>query len=264
MIPIDLAGKVALVSGASQGLGRASAAALAQAGASVAIASRSAEKLNRAAAEIQRGSGRQVLALPADISLAGSIADLLERVNEQLGAPDILVVSGGGPPPGSFEALSDDDWQRALDLLLFSTIRLIRGVLPAMKAKGSGRIIVVLSSGVKTPLPNLILSNAVRGAVLGLLKTLAVEMAPHGVLVNGVVPGRIDTERVQQLDAAKAARQDLPLEAIRLASEQSIPLGRYGHPDEFARAVLYLASELASYTTGTLIEVDGGKTNTTW
>ncbi len=171
---------------------------------------------------------------------------------------DILVTNTGGPPVGTFEELDRKAWLHAVDLVLMSAVGLIRHALPAMRPRGGGRIVNITSISVKQPIPGLMLSNALRAAVVGMAKTLATELAPDGILVNNVCPGRIATNRLLELDRARAERSGLALEQVRQESQRSIPLGRYGQPEELAALVAFLASSQASYITGTTILCDGG------
>ena len=256
---LELTGRVALVTAASKGLGRATATQLAAEGARVMISSRGEEELARTAAEIAEATGAQVEYCAADVSDAADLARLLEETQRRLGPVDVLVANAGGPPPGGFTALDDDDkWYLAHELNLMSTVRLIRGVLPHMREQKWGRIAVVTSSSIKQPIENLLLSNTYRVAVVGLAKSLAIEFAPDGILVNTVGPGRIATDRVAALDANKAEQTGASVEEVRAASEKGIPMGRYGEADEFGRVAAFLVSGANTYTTGQNLLVDGG------
>lgn len=255
---LQLTGKVALVTAASKGLGWATASQLAAEGARVMISSRGEEELARAAGEIAETTGAEVEYCAADVSDAGDLKRLLEETQSRLGPVDVLVANAGGPPPGGFEALDDAKWYLAHDLNLMSTVRLIRGVLPHMRQQRWGRIAILTSSSVKQPIENLMLSNTYRVAVVGLAKSLAVEFAPDGVLVNTVGPGRIATDRVATLDAGVAKKTGLSVEEVRARSEKGIPMGRYGTPDEFGRVTAFLVSGANTYTTGQNLLVDGG------
>ena len=248
-----LQGKVAIVSAASQGLGRASAAALAAEGARVAILSRRQEELDRVAGEIGAAA-----AVACDLADAGSISAAVARVGDQLGPVSILVNNCGGPPPGTFDSITEAQWDQAYQQVFLSTLRMTRAVLPMMRAAGWGRIINILSTSVEQPIAGLIVSNAFRPALAGWAKTLAGEVARDGILVNSVCPGRIQTARAQSVDETIAARTGQPIEDVRAAHSAHVPLRRYGQPAEFGRVVAMLASEGASYVTGSVIRVDGG------
>lgn len=255
---LRLTGKSALVSAASQGLGRAAAEALAAEGCRVAICSRREDAIRRAAQEIARASGADVIPLTADVSRADDIERLVASAAAALGGLDVLVTNAGGPRPGTFDALSDADWYDAVDLLLMSAVRLSREAIPHMRRRGGGRIILITSVAVKQPVPGLMLSNAVRTAVVGFSKTLARELAADGITVNCVAPGYTRTSRAIQLAEATAAREGRPVEEVERRTVANVPTGRLGEPRELADLIAFLASERSSYTTGTVIQVDGG------
>ncbi len=255
---LGLNGRVALVAAASRGLGKAIAWELAREGADVAICARGREQLRQTAEEIAQDTGRRVLAVVADVTQAQEIAGLVTAVVEKFGRLDILVNNAGGPPPGPFASFSDEDWRNALDLNLLSTVRLSRAVIPFMRANGWGRIINLTSVSVKQPLSDLVLSNAARSGVIGLAKTLALELAPDGITVNSVCPGFTMTERVEELARARAAREGRSVKEVLAGYEAQIPMGRLGLPEELAALVAFLASERAAYITGVAIQVDGG------
>jgi 3-oxoacyl-[acyl-carrier protein] reductase len=253
-VNLGLDGKVALVCGGSRGLGRAIAAELAAEGASLALCSRDPERLAAAAGEL----GADVLAVPADLAVAGEPTRVVEAVVERFGKLDVLVANTGGPPAGTHDTLSLEDWDRATALLLRSTVELAAAALPGMKERGWGRILAVTSVAVKQPVDNLILSNSLRAAVTGFSKTLAREVAPHGITVNTILPGYTATERVTELNRANAEREGIPPEEVQARLEASIPLGRLAEPAEFAALAAFLASERAGYITGGAFAVDGG------
>ena len=259
-VNVDLAGRVAVVSGASAGLGRAIAHGLAGAGADVVIGSRNADAIKRAASEIAGSTGRQVVGVPADVSRYEAANALLDAAMTRFGKINILVANAGGPPPGSALTLTDADWEQAFRQNLMSAVWLIRGAVPSMKAQGGGRILTVITSGVKVPIPNLVLSNVFRSGVVALTKTLSFELAPHKILVNNLAPGRIRTDRARAIDEAAARASSRPVDVIEREVSAGIPLGRYGDPREFAAMAVFLASDHASYITGTTILIDGGAT----
>lgn len=257
---LGLTGKVALVVAASKGLGRASAAALAAEGANVVIASRNQEALEKTAQEIRRASKSVVLAIPTDLRQPEDITSLVSRAVNEFGGIDILVNNTGGPPAGIFETLSDEQWQAAFDLVFQSAVRLIRAVLPSMQQRPEGgRIIQIVSSSAKQPIAGLLLSNAFRPGLVGLAKTLSVELASYGITVNNVCPGRILTDRLRQgSNVQERIAQGLSEAEALNELAKDIPLGRIGNPEELGALVAFLASRQAGYITGTTIQVDGG------
>jgi len=261
---LGLAGRVAIVAGASKGLGRAIALTLAREGAHVVLCARSHERLVDTAKFIEERFPVAALPLVADLRKIGDIDRVVDGALEKFDRVDILLNNAGGPPPKSFEESTSEDWEKALELNFLAGMRLIQRVLPPMKARRWGRIINILSSGLKQPIDGLIQSNAARAAVAGAAKTLSREVAAHGILVNNVCPGRIQTERVNEVDAATARRRGLSEEEVRRESCREIPMGRYGQPEEFANAVVFLASECASYVTGSTLQVDGGYIRSLW
>jgi len=257
---IDLSGRVAVVSGASAGIGRAIAHGLAEAGADVVMGSRREDRIRRAADEVSASAGRRAVGVVADVSAPAGVERLLEAARAQFGRLDILVVNAGGPPTGSALALSDAQWEQAFQQNLMSAVRLIRGAVEPMRAQGGGRILTVITSGVKVPLGNLVLSNVFRSGVVALTKTLSFELAPYKILVNNLAPGRIRTDRVRQVDEAGAKASGKTVGEVERESIAAIPLGRYGDPREFANVAVFLASDHAGYVTGTTILIDGGAT----
>jgi 3-oxoacyl-[acyl-carrier protein] reductase len=252
-------GKAAIVTAASRGLGKACAMRLALEGADVAICARDEAELMRTADEIRKASGRDVLAMRADVSQPGDIKALVDAAARQFGRIDALICNAGGPPSGAFMDMTDEHWEAAVQLNLMSVIRLIRETVPHMQRIGGGRIVNISSVAIKQPIPGLVLSNTLRAGLHGLVKTLANELAPAGILVNTLCPGRFETDRILGLDRASAEREGIPVEEVRRRSESSIPLGRSGDPEEFARYAAFLASPANSYMTGQAIVVDGGQ-----
>jgi len=255
---LGLQDKVALVSAASRGLGKAVALRLAQEGAHVAICARGEEDLNAAAAEILASTGSSVMPFPADVSDPVAVDAWVRAVSDRYGRIDILVTNAGGPPPGTFLDLTPADWEAAARLTLMSAVHLCYAVVPRMKAQGSGSILAMTSISVKQPMPNLILSNSLRLGVVGLVKTLADELAPFGIRANAICPGWTHTERVTQLLRDRARRNGTTPEEEAAAIAAAIPLRRMGRPEEFAAAAAFLVSPAASYITGVSLLVDGG------
>ncbi len=248
---LGLSGKRALVTGASRGLGRAIAEALAAEGAEVVAAARGVERIEAYA----NGAGPgKITAAALDWSDISSVEALAKEAEDV----DILVGNTGGPPPGVAAESGREAWLRNFETMAANLFHLTGALVPAMRAKKWGRVVLVGSSGVEQPIPNLALSNGVRAAIWGYAKTLASEVAADGVTVNMVMPGRIHTERVDELDAANAKRQGKDVGAVRTASLAQIPTGRYGDPAEFAAVVAFLCGAPASYMTGGKIRVDGG------
>jgi 3-oxoacyl-[acyl-carrier protein] reductase len=292
---LGLDGRVALVVGASRGLGRASALELLREGASVMLVSRDEAALAAAASELAadveqpptggarmdpvtaddadiwlaQGRGRRaprerVAWAVGDVSLPETAERVVRATMDRFGRLDVLVVNAGGPPPGPFETIAEDQWRHSVDLTFLSAVRLVRAALPCLRhervrGSGGGRIVFIESGSVKQPVANLITSNSLRSAVHGLMKTLSIELAPDGILVNAVGPGRLNTERIRQLDRDTAARTGRSEDDVRADQARTIPLGRYGDPSELGAVVAFLASSRASYVTGSLIPVDGGQ-----
>jgi 3-oxoacyl-[acyl-carrier protein] reductase len=258
---LGLKGKRALVMAASRGLGFASARALAREGCDLVVCSRDEKRIKDAADQIRHDTGVRVHALASDVSGESEAAMLVQTTVAQLGGLDIVVHNAGGPPAGQFLSMTESQWQKAFEQNLLSLVRVVNAAVPEMKRAGGGRVVTIASSSLKQPIPNLVLSNALRAGVWGLAKTLARELAPFGILVNVIAPGRIQTERIDELDQANAARTGRPIEEIRSESIASIPLGRLGRPEELGNLVAFLASSAASYITGQAIMVDGAAGN---
>jgi 3-oxoacyl-[acyl-carrier protein] reductase len=255
---LGLAGRIAAVYGGSRGLGRAAAEVLAAEGARVAILARDPARLADTAAAIQQASGAEVVGLQCDVSSADDARRSVHAVAERFGGLDILVNNSGGPKAGSFATLTADDFARAVDLLFMSVVHTTLEAVPLMRRRGRGRIINVTSVTVKQPVDNLMLSNAVRPAVVGFSRSLANELAPDGITVNCVAPGYTRTERVVELNAANAAREGIEVAAVEARLVASIPMRRLGEPHEIASLIAFLASDRAGYITGATLQVDGG------
>jgi 3-oxoacyl-[acyl-carrier protein] reductase len=255
---LGLTNKVAMVAGASRGLGFAVARALAAEGALVSMSSRNADAISAAAQRIQKETGGTVLAVAADVQSAKDIAQWHQATLDRFEGIDVLFTNSGGPPPGASLSFDDAAWARAFELLLMSAIRMIRLAVPSMAMRGGGAIVLPTSGSVKEPIANLALSNIMRGSVSALAKTLAIELAGKKIRVNQLIPGRIDTDRVRELDEANSKRLGIPIEEVQQRAAASIPLGRYGEPDDFAHAAVFLMSSAAGYITGATLQVDGG------
>jgi 3-oxoacyl-[acyl-carrier protein] reductase len=298
---LGLEGRVALVTGASQGLGRACALELLSEGASVLLVARDSARLQAAADDLAReaaaprrrasdrldpvsaddadiwlgqrqSAGRapaseRVAWLAADVANPEAPARAVAATVERFGRLDLLVVNAGGPPAGPFESIAEDQWDRAVETTFRSGIRLVRAALPYLREErvrraGGGRIVFITSISVRSPVPNLVTSNALRPGVVGLMKTLSIELAPDGILVNAVAPGRIATERLRELDEDAATRSNRPVTEIEATNRAAIPLGRYGDPRELAAVVAFLCSSRASYVSGAVVGVDGAAART--
>jgi len=252
---LGLKGKVAMVAGASKGLGFAVAKALAAEGAIVSMSSRNEAAIEAAAARL----GGETFAMAVDVKSAVDIHKWATTTIEKFGGVDLLLCNGGGPPAGPSLSFDDAAWQEAANLLLFSTLRMIRAAVPSMTSRGGGAILVSTSSSVKEPIPNLGLSTVLRASVSALAKTLALELAPSKIRVNQIVPGRLDTDRVRELDQINGQKQGISAADAKAKSLTAIPMSRYGEPDEFGRVGAFLLSDAASYMTGATVQVDGGQ-----
>jgi 3-oxoacyl-[acyl-carrier protein] reductase len=257
---LGLRGKIALVAASSKGLGRAVAEELAAEGANLVMCARGKETLDQTADAIRQKTGVKVVAVPADVSDPKDAARLVKAAFDEFGRVDVLVNNSGGPPSGPFESFTPEMWDAASRLLLKSTVELTRAVLPGMKERRWGRILNITSIAAKQPIDGLMLSNSLRAAVIGFARTLANEVAPFGVTVNNLLPGYTRTDRVQELARAAAGKPGASSTDPVSKWEKEIPMGRLGEPREFAALAAFLASERASYITGSSIAVDGGWT----
>lgn len=261
---LQIEGKVFMVAAASKGLGFGIARELAKNGAVVCIASRTKSEIEKAAENLRKETGASIHASVFDASSAESIQNWISEVETAFERIDGLVVNAGGPPPGNFDDFTDDDWLAAFNLTSMSAVRLIRGVLPAMRAGSGGSILTVTSMSVKEPIDRLLLSNVLRSGVTSLVKSLANELAHEDIRVNNLMPGRIDTDRVRSLDNSNAEKSGISVAEIKSKNEATIPLGRYGNIEEFGKAGAFLLSPAASYITGVSLAVDGGIMKTVW
>ncbi len=255
---LGLKGKVALVTAASKGLGKASALALAKEGAKVAVCARG-ESIETAAAEIRASApGAEAFAIRGDVSIPADVERVVAETLSHFGRIDILVLNAGGPPAGNFFDFGPEDWRKAVDLTLMSAVGLLYAVLPGMRERKEGSVVAIESVSVKQPIDKLILSNSVRMAVIGLLKSLANEVGSDGIRINSINPTYTSTDRVTSLLGARAASRGTSLEAETAAMQAAIPLGRLGTPEEFGRTVAWLASPAASFIHGHALMFDGG------
>jgi len=258
---LGLTGKAVLVTAASRGLGKAAALEMARNGARLAICSRSGA-VDRAAEEIRKSTGATVHALRADLARIEEVDHMVASALELLGGLDVLIINAGGPPPGAFLDLGPQDWEAAIRLTLLSAVYLCYAVVPHMIQRGGGSIVATESMSVKQPMDSLILSNSLRMAVIGLMKSLANELGPKGIRINSINPGWTHTERVDQLLSDRAARNGATVAEESARITRSIPLGRMGTVDEYGRAVAWLASPAASYIHGHALFFDGGAIQT--
>jgi len=259
---LSIKGKNAIVCASSQGLGKSAALDLAKEGVNIAICSRNKDKINLVKEEIEQTSDVKVVAIEADLSSEKDISALFQEAKKELKAIDILINNNGGPPPSTFEELTDEDWQRTFNSTMMSAIRLSKLVLPDMKKNKWGRIINISSVSVKTPVNGLFLSNSIRMGVLGWAKALSDEVAPHGITVNSVCPGTTKTERIEQILNAQSESSGKDKSEIEEAMANSIPMLRIGEATDLSALITFLASEKASYMTGLAIQVDGGSART--
>lgn len=259
-----LENKCILVAGSSQGLGYAIAEASAREGAKVFLGSRSVEKLSISASQIEKSAGTKVNYSELDVTKPESIKSWVSSAFQQFGQIDGLVVNAGGPPAGMFDNFTDEQWHAAFELNLMSAVRLIREVLPPMKKASKGSIVTITSVSVKEPIDMLLLSNVFRSGVTSLAKSLSRDLASYNIRINNILPGRLDTERVKQLDGIIAENRGISVNEVRSSFQEAIPLSRYGKPEELGNLAAFLLSDKASFITGTTIPVDGGMLRTVW
>lgn len=255
---LGLKGKAAAVMAGSEGLGRACARALALEGADVAMCGRREDILRSSAKAIADESGRHIVPVVADVNDARDVERFVNAAASDLRGLDILVVNAGGPPHGSFDAVTDAQWHEAFDLTVMSAVRGIRAALPHFRTELGGSVIGIQSTSVKQPIDDLILSNALRLSVVGLFKSLSIELGPENIRFNLVLPGGMATERLRDLTRSQAEKAGISEEEAWARRAKSTPLGRIGHPDEIGDAVAWLASDRAKYVTGAVLQVDGG------
>lgn len=260
---LGIKGQTAVVAAASKGLGRACAVALAQEGVNVTIFARDLNALNETAAAV-RSAGAQALVIQADVTQTARIQQVVDQAASQFGRLDILVCNSGGPPPGTFKDVNDEQWEQAFQLNLMSVVHLIKAGLPYMRRQGGGRIINLVSTSVREPIEGLILSNSIRSSVIGLAKTLAQELGPDHITINNIITGRILTNRLRSLRERTAQQLGITVEEALKQSKKDVPLGRLGNPEELAALVAFLASRQGAYITGTSIPVDGGLLKGIW
>ena len=257
---LDLKDKVIMVAAASQGIGYGIAEAAAREGARLSLCSRSRENIERAAGTLRDRFQIEARGYTCNAASGADIRNWTASTLQEFGGVHGLVVNAGGPPPGGFDSFDDADWERAFHLTLMSAVHMIRGVLPAMREQRHGSILTLTSSSIKEPIDNLLLSNVFRSGVVSLVKTLSNEVADYGIRVNNLVPGRIDTQRVQTVDAMNAQKKGITVEEQQRQQWHTIPLGRYGSIRDMGNAAVFLLSDAAAYITGATLVVDGGKT----
>jgi 3-oxoacyl-[acyl-carrier protein] reductase len=255
---LGLKGKVALVTASSKGIGLGTAMVLAREGMKVAISSRDPASLKRAKDKIVAETGAEVLAVPADMTVRDDLEKLVESTSKQLGGVDVLVYNAGPPKPGTFGELTYADWEEATKLLLLSAVTLTQAIVPHMKSKKWGRLIYITSLTLRQPVSNLVLSNTVRLGIAGLSKSLSRELAPHGITSNGIIQGYVRTDRTLHLMEEKAAKTGTTVDEAYKEMAKSIPLGRYGEPEEVGSLVAFIASEKGAYVNGSMLTIDGG------
>jgi 3-oxoacyl-[acyl-carrier protein] reductase len=263
-VDLGLRDKVYMIAGASRGLGYAIASALAGDGASVSLASRDREQVEHASRTLEETTPGRAIGVACDVRDPEALAAWTARTLEAFDGLDGIAVNAGGPPPGGFDGFDDAAWHAAFELTLMSAVRMIRVSLPHLRARGGGAILTLTSLTVKEPAEALLLSNVMRAGVTSLAKTLSRDLAAHNIRVNNLVPGLIATDRMQQLDVFEAEMRSISADQVRSGRESSIPIGRYGSPDEFGKVGAFLLSPAASYMTGATVVVDGGSMRTVW
>lgn len=255
---LKLKDKRILVTGSSRGLGYATAYALAKEGARVAINGRDETKIKSAAEKMSKETGAQVIGLAGDVGMADVPEKLIQRTVKEFGGLDILITNAGGPPPGTIDSLDEAAWQKGVDLCLMLHVRLIKSALPFLRKSDFASVLTVTSLSVKQPIENLLLSNSIRAAAVGLTKSLALDLGKEGIRVNSILPGWTETERVTELMSARATANSSSVEEEARKQAALSPMGRMGQPEEFANAAAFLVSPAASYITGVMLSVDGG------
>ena len=255
---LQLKGLRAIVAASSRGLGYATARSLAQEGARVAINGRDPASLDKAAGLLKKDVTTDLLAFAGDITDPGLPARIVEQVVKSWGGIDIVVTNAGGPKQGPFETFSDEDWLKAIDLSFLSHVRLIRAALPYLKASPSASVLTITSIFVKQPVPNMILSNSVRSATIGLTKTLALELGSEGIRFNSILPAWTDSDRTASLMSSRAKAEGITVEEAIQRQAKNSALGRMGTPEEFGNVAAFLVSPVASYLTGVMLPIDGG------
>lgn len=255
---LQLKDKCALVTGSSRGLGHATALLLAKEGCKVAINGRDEGKVKMTAEKLRKETGSQIIGLTGDVSNATVPEELIQQTVEAFGGLDILITNAGGPTPGSIDTLDETAWQKGIDSCLMAHVRLIKAALPYLRKSDSASVLTVTSYSVKQPIPNLLISNSVRAATVGLTKSLALELGKEGIRLNSILPGWTETERVTELINARAKANSSSVEEETRKQVEQSALGRIGRPEEFANAAVFLVSPAASYITGVMLNVDGG------
>jgi 3-oxoacyl-[acyl-carrier protein] reductase len=261
---LGLKGKRALVASSSRGLGYATALGLTREGCQVVINSRHAEKVKQAAEKMAKDSGAQVVGIAGDVSEPAVPEKLVEEAARFLGGIDLLVTNAGGPPSGAFESFDEAAWDKAVNLSFLSHVRLIRAALPYLRKSQAASVLTMTSYTVKQPLPNLVLSNSVRAATVGLTKSLALELGQDSIRFNSILPATIDTERIRELEAFRAQKNGTTIEQEAAKDAANSVFGRVGRPEEFANVAVFLLSPAASYLTGVMLTIDGGQYKATY